>query len=561
MFAVAFAMAWSSGAFAQQATRPPPIDPSQTEKRIDAQQTEQRRATKPPLKLPKIARPEVQADSRPLFVLKSVSIEGATAIPSSALTELYQPYLGRKISQADMLAIANAISERYRSEGYQLSRAIVPPQKIKAGHLRIQVIEGSIADLDIKGEGADVFGVRDILAVLLRENPARLNTMERQLLIVNDLPGVRVADTALDEIGTATGRFRLSVTVATWRIYTSLGLDNSGTSATGPLQAYATAAFNSYLAPGDTFAVNLSTVPNSTRELRYGRLSYDLPIGVDGIKIGGSASHSEVWPGDDRRLIATRSVSESYELRGSITPLQTRKTSLSLSAAASLSDPYEKTQFGYNYQDHIRNISLALDYKVQDPLDGWNYVTLVMRQGVNVLGASQANDPLASRYDATPDFSVYAYAYSRYQALSDAWSLKTSVYGQLATGALYTSQAFFLGGAAFGPGYYSGDNGIAGVAELRFDQTIDSNALIKGYQLYGFVDGGRAWDVGGSKQSLASLGAGVRLYLMNDLHASLAGSVPVLYSSRADTLRDARFLFSLTSNFKWCPERAQMRCV
>jgi hemolysin activation/secretion protein len=559
--AVVLSMALSSAARAQQATRPAPVDPFQTEKAIDAQQTERRRAEKPPPRLPKIARPEVQGDTRPLFVLKSVSIEGATAVPEAALAELYQPYLGAKISQADMLAIANAVSERYRSEGYQLTRAIVPKQDIKAGRLRIQVIEGSIADLDITGEGADAFGVRKTLAVLLQENPTRLATLERQLLIVNDTPGVRVADTALDEIGTATGRFRLSVTVATWRIYTSLGLDNSGTSAVGPLQAYSTTAFNSYLAPGDTFAVNLSTVPNTPKELRFGRLSYDVPIGVDGIKIGGSASHSEIWPGDSRRQIATQTVSESYELRGSITPLQTRKTSLTFTAAANLSDPYEKTLFGYNYQDHIRTVSLALDYKLQDPWDGWNYVTLAARHGLNVLGASPTNDLLASRYGASPDFSAFAYAYSRYQTFSDAWSLKTSVYGQFASKRLYTSQQFYLGGAAFGPGYYSGDNGVAGLAELRFDQTVENIALMKGYQLFGFVDGGHVWDIDAGKASLVSVGGGVRLHLMNDLHASLAGAVPVNYSSRADTLRDARFLFSLTNSFKWCPERTQMRCV
>src|SRR4051794_26625172 len=43
------------------------------------------------------------------------------------------------------------VSEHYRSQGYQLTRAIVPPQKIKGGHLRIQVVEGSIADLEIVG--------------------------------------------------------------------------------------------------------------------------------------------------------------------------------------------------------------------------------------------------------------------------------------------------------------------------------------------------------------------------------------------------------------------------
>ncbi|WFU43469.1 hypothetical protein QA640_14065 [Bradyrhizobium sp. CB82] len=43
--------------------------------------------------------------------------------------------------------------------------------------------------------------------------------------------------------------------------------------------------------------------------------------------------------------------------------------------------------------------------------------------------------------------------------------------------ALFTSQQFHLGGAAFGRGYgdaeIAGDNGLAGSFELRFDQTFN----------------------------------------------------------------------------------------
>jgi len=52
---------------------------------------------------------------------------------------------------------------------------------------------------------------------------------------VNDLPGAHVADSAIEEIGTGSGRFRLIVTVQTWTNFTSLSLDNRGTEATGPL--------------------------------------------------------------------------------------------------------------------------------------------------------------------------------------------------------------------------------------------------------------------------------------------------------------------------------------
>jgi hemolysin activation/secretion protein len=47
------------------------------------------------------------------------------------------------------------------------------------------------------------------------------------------------------------------VQLKTWHIYTYAGLDNLGSATVGPWQAYATAAYNSLLRPGDTLAVNL----------------------------------------------------------------------------------------------------------------------------------------------------------------------------------------------------------------------------------------------------------------------------------------------------------------
>ncbi len=89
--------------------------------------------------------------------------------------------------------------------------------------------------------------------------------------------------------------------------------------------------------------------------------------------------------------------------------------------------------------------------------------------------------------------------FTRYQTLTDAWSVKIAAAGQIASGPLFTSQQFYLGGAAFGRGYgsaeISGDNGIAGSFELRFDQRLNFRYLT-GYQLYGFVDAGAAWNDG-----------------------------------------------------------------
>ena len=285
-------------ATAQQAS--PGFDPRQTEKRFDAPQSEPTPATRSALRMPRLARPEPLVDSKPLFELREVLLAGARVLSKDQLTTAYQPYLGKKVSEADLVAIAGAVSDLYRAAGFHLSRAIVPPQDIKNGRIRLQVIEGGITEVMLKGEGAEQFGVRPLLDPVMAEQPSRLATLERQLLLINGRPGVRVADTALEEIGVATGHFRLVVDLKTWHVYTAFGVDNLGSSAVGPWQTYATGAFNSYLLPGDTLAINLSTIPTDPRQLAFGRLSYDVPVGPDGVRIGASALYSEVRPGDMR---------------------------------------------------------------------------------------------------------------------------------------------------------------------------------------------------------------------------------------------------------------------
>jgi hemolysin activation/secretion protein len=207
-------------ASAQQTSNQPGFDPRQTERQFDAQQSEQSRASRSAVRLPRFDRSEARADSSKLIELQAVSVAGADAIPREQIARIYQPFLGKKVSQSDLAAIAAAITDLYRAAGYHLSRAIVPPQDVAAGRVRVEVIEGRISEVALKGEGAEQFGVRPMLNAVLAERPSRLATLERQLLLVNDRQGVRIADTALEEIGVATGNFRLIVYMKAWRIYT-----------------------------------------------------------------------------------------------------------------------------------------------------------------------------------------------------------------------------------------------------------------------------------------------------------------------------------------------------
>jgi hemolysin activation/secretion protein len=392
-------------AAAQRASQPG-YDPRQTEKYFDNVQQQLSRPARAPLHTPSFARPQTAADSKPLFVLRAISLVGATAIPHEALAATYRTYLGKKVSQADLVAIAQGISELYRAAGFHLSRAIIPPQDIADGRVRIQVIEGSITEVSLKGDGAERFGVRPLLNVVLSEYPSRLATLERQLLLINGWPGVRIADSAIEEIGGSTGRFRLVLTLKSWHVYTWVGMDNLGSAAVGPWQSYATGAFNSYLTPGDTLALNLSTTANDPRELGFGRLSYDAPVGTDGWRLGASALYSEVRPGDYRRLTNDNTRTEIFELHGSFVALQSRRSTLTLTAAAGFSNVSESDVFGPIYNDHIRTASLTSDYRLQDAFGGTNYATLTFRQGLDIFGASHLGDDFVSHDGASANFSV-----------------------------------------------------------------------------------------------------------------------------------------------------------
>ncbi|MDA9478600.1 heme utilization protein [Bradyrhizobium sp. CCBAU 65884] len=553
-----------SQAFAQQANQPG-FDPRQPEKYFD-NQTERESLSRPPVRLPGVGQPNTGGDTKPQFVLRGVNVSGAHTVSQDRIAAIYQPYLGKQVSQADLAAIAGAISDLYRAEGFHLSRAIVPPQDIADGRVRIQVIEGAIVQAELKGDGAEQFGVRPMLEPVLAEQPSRLATLERQLFLINGRPGVRITDTALEEIGGATGRFRLTVVLKTWHAFSSFGLDNLGSSSVGPWQSYATGAFNSYLTPGDTLAVNLSTIANDPRQLGFARLSYDTPVGVDGVRLGASALYSAVRPGDARRLDSDITTTEAFELRASVVPLQSQSSTLTLTAATTFSNVSEHDRYGPWYNDHIRTASLTADYRLQDRFGGTNLATLTYRQGLDIFGASHFDDDLLSRDGASSNFSVLNLWFTRYQTLNDTWSLRLSAASQTASRPLFTSQQFYLGGVAFGRGYgaaeISGDNGLAGSLELRFDQKLNFRYWT-GYQLYAFGDAGAVWNDGyrlSDGLSLASAGAGVRFFLPEDIHADLGVAVPLSYRAPDNERRSPRFLFTLSSAFRLCPERGKSGC-
>jgi hemolysin activation/secretion protein len=522
-----------------------------------AHELKRRRAN---LKLPELDNGQPTAGKQPLFVLQSVTVVGATAFGSDTFVPSYRAHLGRRVSEQDLSHIAQRITERYRQDGYSLSRAVLLPQDIQNGHVRITVLEGRVEDIATKGDQSGRFGVHRLLEPIRAQHPLKLATLERQLLILSDTPGIRIVDVNIEEVAPTTGRFRLLVQVETWHVWTAFDLDNHGSREIGPLQAFIGTAFNSFGTGGETVAINLATVPDTPRELRFGGIALDVPVATGGGRVAAIASYSDIFPDDARRAVDGRIRTDHYAISGTIAPLRTQESSLWLIGIVGMRNVDETSSVETVYRDRVRYAGLTAAYQRNDG-DVSSYLSIGLRQGLDILGASDEGDLLLSRTGASGEFTKAYLIFTRLQRFSDRWSLLFAGAAQAASGPLFGSEAFYLGGPFSGRAFrgddISGDGGLSGLAELRYDQSLETN-LFKSYQLYVFVDGGGVWDHGtgfGDRATLSSLGAGLRFALRDNLTAGVEVAMPIGDHSASSTDGGPRLFFTISQSFKGCAER------
>jgi hypothetical protein len=125
------------------------------------------------------------------FKLADIRVVGATTLSPDSFRPLYASLIGKDVSLANIYDVADAIENAYRAAGYLLVRAYVPPQHVKDGIFTIRVVEGFIEGTSVQGGDAATQGqIKAYLAPLVREHPLRLKSIERALLLSNDIPGV-----------------------------------------------------------------------------------------------------------------------------------------------------------------------------------------------------------------------------------------------------------------------------------------------------------------------------------------------------------------------------------
>lgn len=507
------------------------------------------------VEVPTLPQQEAAPESNLSVYLTDVNFQGATAVPIEVLDAIAAPWLGRQMPLSEVFSLAEAVTGEYRRRGYVLSRAVVGPQRIEDGVLTLQILEGYVDQVTIEGEAG---GYRPYLESytrpVLAARPTAADELSRALLLARDLRGVDVR-TVVTPSATQPAAADLSLVVERDPFEAFVAVDNRGSRWLGPIQVYGATVFNDALGMGERLSLSAVMAPEDS-ELGFVSATWDQPIGANGLRFNAFGSYARTRPGDELKVLGLEGESTTwgfgfeYPFRRSRDTNIIGRTTFTARDASSENDLIDPI-----FDDQIRTISAELFANHADAWRGFTSVRLAATQGLDAFGATADTDPNKSRATGSADFTRLNIDVSRVQPLAGGLALQLAVAGQITSDSLLASEEFGLGGSYFGrafdPSEITGDEGVAAKAELYY--TLP-NAQFGSVEPYIYYEGGRVSQndplPGESRRdSLRSLGVGVRVAFNDRFAASLEYAKPLARDVAAEGDRDGRVFFSLSAAF------------
>lgn len=490
------------------------------------------------------------------FLLKQLTVEGVTVYPAESIRTHYENLLGKEVALADIYRVAESLTARYRNDGYILSQVVVPAQSVEDGTVRLQAMEGYVANVRVEGSNAAVNERAARFADKIKaQRPLTAAVLERYLLLINDIPGTS-ARAVLAPSATDSGASDLVVQVTHQAVTAGLTLDNRGSRALGPLRLLGDAAVNYTLGQGARTGLRFVTTGNG--ELNMYSLSHDQLIGTEGGKIGLTATAVRSKPQELAIIPLNLETSSNSGTIGYSHPvIRSRQQNLYLRGTLSGHDG-ETRIFGVrDTEDRIRALRFGVTYDIADATGGVSLADVEFSHGLRALGASANGDPFLSRANGKVDFSKLTLYAARRQPLVGNWSAFVAVNAQYAFTDLLVSELFSFGGDQFGRGYdpseLVGDHGAALKAEIRYSGTLPAS-WAPTYTAYAFYDIGQIWQRTATPgfdatTSAASTGIGLRLNAGRYVSGVIEVAKPLTRTIAQEMDRKARAYAGLTIRY------------
>ncbi|BAY22990.1 surface antigen D15 domain-containing protein [Calothrix sp. NIES-2100] len=491
------------------------------------------------------------------IVVDKFEIVGSTVFSQEELAQALAEFTKRPISLAEIFQARSKITDLYVKKGYITSGAYIPPQTIKSGVVKIQIVEGKLEEIQVTGtRRLNPNYVRSRLAIATGAPLNREKLLEAlQLLQLNPLIQNLSAELSA---GSSPGVSVLQVEVREAKTFSSqIVLDNGRSPSVGSFRRRLQVNQANLLGFGDGFNFAYTNTDGSNAF----DVGYTLPLnarnGTLSFNFGTTSSNVIEEPFN---ILDIESSSRYYEItfRQPIIQTPTQEFAVGLTASRRESEasyiegarlPFPSLGSDAEGKTRISALRFFQEWTTRNSRE-----VIALRSQFN-LGIDVLNPTI--NQDA-PDNQFFAWQgqaqWARLLAPETLLIIRANT--QLASRALLPLEQLGLGGIDSVRGYRQDylltDNGAFASAEvqvpiLRLPQ-IDSML-----QVIPFVDFGVAWNSSNrdnpDPNTLASVGLGLRWTQGDRFTARLDWGIPLVsVESRDNTWQENGLYFSLIYN-------------
>ena len=415
------------------------------------------------------------------FLLKAIDLPSSALLDMAQLREITNSLIGQTVSFKDLGYVVERVNALYIERNQVFARAILPPQRVVDGRVRIDLVEAKLDTLAVEGrERIDENWLRSVLGIAagdLLDSQA----LDEKIQKFHRGSDARLALTAQPGLQPTTTALQLQVSEPSeWS--GSASLSNEGSDSTGRNQILTELRWFSPWGRGDRASLSLMRSLGATNA----SLSWALPLSARwGTRLQVSLSRS--------RTSVIRGAFAAFDISG-----QSAQESLSLGQPVWAAGPWAlDAQFGWTRSKsenffagvglgptllHQSNLTLTSNYR-RDKHDGSFYL------------GWQTASAKANTGARTQDAKLQWGGSYIYRLPEKASLVLLRVNGQSGrSGTPLGSQSMSLGGAstlrAFSPGTLSDASGYAYSAELH-------HALSESLGLQIFAEQGNVWGATG----------------------------------------------------------------
>lgn len=500
------------------------------------------------------------------ITVKKFEFVGNTVFSTAELNQIIVEYTSKPITFVQLLQIADRITQAYVQKGYLTSGAYIPSQELNSGVVKIQIVEGTLSDIDVtvvKGKLNPNY-VRSRIAARTTE-PLNLNDLQTSLQLLQFDPLIDRLQAQLIA-GTKPGTNILTVEVTgadTFKF--SPILNNNRNPSIGTFERGLEISEANLFGSGDR--VNLA-YRNTEGSDRF-EVGYQLPINARNGSVAVSYSFSDnriIEPPFEQLDIKIKTQEFDLTFRQPILQTasadRTQELALSVSANRRNSD---SRLLGINFpiseganEQGETDIS-ALRFS-QEWLQRSRQDVLSLRSqfnwGIDAFDATVNSDQPDSRFFSWRGQAIYSHLFNvsnNPKIINPSIFLRSDL--QFSATSLVPIEQFGLGGQASIRGYRQdallSDNGITASAEVRVP-VIQIPQFQSAVQVVPFVDFGKVWNTDRENPettTLASVGLGL-LWQGDNFSARLDWGIPLVeLESSKRTWQENGIYFQLNSTF------------